>query len=253
MASVLRRWIRNRVSARRIRVEIIAQRRAIADVTRYEQKVHSQNGEDGIIAAIFAAVQTTNKYFVEFGVGSGQECNTAYLASQQGWTGLWMEAISGESRPNVTRRREFVTAENITALFEKHGVPEQFDLLSIDLDGNDYWVWKAITKHRPRVVVIEYNASVPATESRVIVYDPEFRWSGTDYFGASLLALQRLGAAKGYTLVGCDRSGTNAFFVEEAAAHGHFLPADIARLYRPPAYGAGKGHPRDETRRMVSV
>jgi hypothetical protein len=153
----------------------------------------------------------------------------------------------------VTRQREFITAENITQLFHTHHVPVDFDLLSIDIDGNDFWVWRAVTAHHPRVVVIEYNASVPPTESRVIAYDPDFRWSGTDYFGASLLALQQLGGEKGYRLVGCDRSGTNAFFVLEDIAAGHFPSADVGRLYRPPVYNDGTGHPRDPSRDMAFI
>ena len=75
---------------------------------------------------------------------------------------------------------------------------QPFDLLSLDIDGNDYWVWMAL-EYRPRVIVIEYNAHVTAGESKTIVYDPEFRWRGTDYFGASLRALKELGDNKGYT------------------------------------------------------
>jgi hypothetical protein len=101
-------------------------------------------------------------------------------------------------------------------------------------------------------VVIEYNASVQPTESRTIAYDPAFRWSGTDYFGASLLALAKLGQEKDYTLVGCDSSGTNAFFVDATLAT-HFIRHDVRTLYRPPAYGDGRGHPHDPSRTMMAV
>jgi hypothetical protein len=164
-----------------------------------------------------------------------------------------MDGKAGPSRGPLAVHREFITAENITPLLEKYGVPDSFDLLSIDIDGSDYWVWKAITKHRPRAVVIEYNASVSPAESRVIEYDPEFRWPRTDYFGASLLALKKLGEVKGYTLVGCDSRGVNAFFVDDTLVDGRFVRTGIETLYRPPTYGSGAGHPRDPERRMIPV
>jgi hypothetical protein len=128
--------------------------------------------------------------------------------------------------------REFVTAENIETLLDKHGVPREFDLLSIDVDGNDFWIWKAIGR-RPRVVVVEYNAAFGPGDSRAIVYDRDFRWDGTEYFGASLLALARLGREKGYDLVACDSRGVNAFFVRADAAAGRFETRPIERIYRP--------------------
>ena len=131
--------------------------------------------------------------------------------------------------------KEFITAENINALFRKYGVPEAFDLLSIDIDGNDYWVWRAIA-HRPRVVVIEYNAHPPPQERKAIVYDPAFRWNGSDYFGASLRAMKELGDQKGYTLVHCERTGANAFFVATEALPPGFVPRSLEALYRPPNY-----------------
>ena len=244
--------LRNQVNRARIAIELHVRHQPIADVTRYERRVASQNGEDGILQAIFTAIGTTDKYFVEFGVGNGEQCNTAYLAAHRGWTGLLMDVEAGPPHARIPVHQELVTAENVNALFEKYGVPASFDLLSIDIDGNDYWVWKAITAYRPRVVVIEYNASVPPTESRTIPYDPAFRWSGTDYFGASLLALAKLGQEKHYVLVGCDRSGTNAFFVDAALAAGHFVRRDVGVLYHPPAYRGGCGHPHD-SRVMITV
>jgi hypothetical protein len=244
--------VRNHRNGLRIARELRIGRRPLADVTRYERRFFSQNGEDGILQALFAVLGTTNRYFVEFGAGKGSECNTASLARRHGWRGLLMDAQAGAADAPVPVQQEYVTAENIGALLDKYGVPASFDLLSIDIDGNDYWVWRAITRQRARVVVIEYNASRPPTESRVIAYDPDFRWSGTDYFGASLPALAQLGRTKRYTLVGCDSSGTNAFFVDDALA-GRFVPQSVQALYRPPAYRRGRGHPPDPTRIMAVV
>src|SRR4029077_3516250 len=104
-------------------------------------------------------------------------------------------------------------------------------LLSIDIDFNDFWVWQRITA-RPRVVVIEYNASIPSDESRAVVYDPNFVPTGSDYFGASLLALKELGRRKGYTLVYCERAGVNAFFVADNLLGADFKPLRIEEIYR---------------------
>lgn len=233
------------------RISMFASRREpIVDVSRYERRITSQNGEDGILEAIFAKLGTTNRYFVEFGVGDGRERNTAYLQRRHGWRGLLMDRVPN-SRRNV--KGELVTAENINRLLEKYGVPTSFDLLSVDIDGNDYWVWKAITGWRPRVVVIEYNASVPPTDSLVIPYRPDFVWSGTDFFGASLRALAQLGERKGYRLIGCESHGVNAFFVDEPLIDGHFVLQDVRQLYRPPRYADGSRHPPDPRRKMIAV
>lgn len=226
-------------------------RRPIADITRYERRIGSQNGEDGILEAIFLKLGTTGKFFVEFGSGNLSECNTVYLARWKGWRGLWMDGGYVDRLGRV--RRERITAENVESLFAKYEVPKQFDLLSIDIDGNDYWVWQAIRAYEPRVVIIEYNATFGASERKTIPYDAGYSWTGeTNYFGASLPALQRLGEAKGYALVGCDSSGTNAVFVRRDLLDGHFDLGDPSALYRPPTCFDGRGHPRDP-RPLVDV
>ena len=230
------------------------------DLERYESRTYSQNGEDGVIARIFDCIGTTNRYFVEFGTGAdGSERNTRLL-ERQGWTGLLMDACADPAHPEV--RHESITAENINGLFGKYSVPEEFDLLSIDIDGNDYWVWRAIDgRYRPRLLVMEYNAFVPPDESKAIRYDPGFRWRGTDYFGASLLALANLGASKGYRLVYCERRGVNAFFLRADCAPPQ--TRSVGDLYRPfdyriphkylPWVSRRYVHPRDPELRMVDV
>jgi hypothetical protein len=178
----------------------------------FEKKKYSQNGEDGIIESLFNHVGTTNKFFVEIGVGDGTENNTRKLA-EEGWRGKWLSLGPIRHVPQGVESVEIrVTAENVNRLLE--GVPQEIDLLSIDIDGNDYYVWDAIERVSPRVVAIEYNPFLPPPTSRTIQYDPEFRWTFTDYFGASLCALNKLAERKGYSLVCCDRSGTNAFFAK---------------------------------------
>ena len=267
------------------------------NINEHEKKIYSQNGEDGIIEFIFTQIGTTNKFSVEFGVGNGFECNTVYLLEKKGWKGLMMDYGADQdiqwkgvmkkawynrklglianirkdlaflkkiiSRTKRSRcfhldiKSEKVTAENIQNLFQKYNVPKSFDLLSIDIDYNDYWVWKAITDYSPRVVIIEYNSSVIPTESKVVPYDPEAKWDGTNYFGASLLALKNLGLTKGYTLVGCDNAGVNAFFCKSNLLDGKKIK-DIKDLYRPPGYGeiingVHIGHPQQSIKKMIEI
>lgn len=240
-------WMmQNRLARKRILEECSPASAPIKDLCRYEAKYYSQHGEDGILLAIFAKIGSTNKYTVEFGVGTGKECNTRHLIQRKQWKGLWMTANDFPRRRWQEIQCEFITAENINELFEKYSVPREFDLLNIDIDGNDLWVWKKIESYRPRVVCIEYNGNVPCNEARSIAYDPTFNWAHTAYFGASLRALELLAVSKGYVLVGCDSSGTNAFFVDRPLA-GHFVPQDLPALFRAPLPA------RSDPRTMIEV
>jgi len=201
-----------------------------------------------MIHAIFGVIGVTNKYYVEFGVENGTECNTRTLMLRGGWTGLLMDG--GFDDPAMNLHREFITAENIEILFTKYDVPNAFDLLSIDIDGNDYWVWKAIGRYHPRVVIMEYNACIPYLPAVTVPYRTDFRWDKTDYYGASLGALVALGKQKGYTLVATDGRGVNAFFVESMLAEKHFAPHAPELLYHPAMFkGKLGGHPHDTSGR----
>jgi hypothetical protein len=214
-------------------------------------KVYSQCDEDGIIQEIFKRINVTSRVFVEFGVESGIECNSVKLL-MEGWRGLWLdggqqfyEQILARFRTFIDDRRlavtrSFITAENINDLIGQAGVRGEIDLLSIDIDYNDYWVWKAINVIQPRVVVIEYNATLRPPLSLVVPYDPHGTWKGSNYYGASLEALVRLGKSKGYRLVGCNFSGSNAFFVRDDLTGDLFLdPATAEEHYEPARYYFG--------------
>ena len=215
---------------------------------RYGYKVYSQNDEDGIIAEIFRRIGTTSRAFVEFGVETGVECNTARLLVE-GWRGLWIEsnaasaaAIRRDFAPfiaggKLALQESLVTAENINALIGQAGFSGEIDLLSIDIDGNDYWVWKAIDVVDPRVVAIEYNATLRPPMTLVVPYRADARWDGSNHYGASLEALVRLAAVKNYRLVGCSIAGVNAFFVRADLAADRFLePATAQGHYEPPRH-----------------
>lgn len=181
----------------------------VRDLHRHERKEYSQNGEDGVIERLFEIVGVTNRWYVELGTESGDECNTRLLR-ERGWSGLLLDRDFENEAINL--RRETITAENVNDVFAKRGVPDEFDLLSIDIDGNDYWVWKALApRYRPRVVVIEYNAGVPAGVAVAMPYDADYRWTGQLNCGQSLGAVQKVSAAKGYALVYA--SPPNAFLV----------------------------------------
>jgi hypothetical protein len=224
------------------------------DLRHFEKKIFSQNGEDGIIEEIFQRIGTTNKYFVEFGVEDGQECNTRYLLEKKSWRGLWMDGSEENCQSardffkaySMDFKKAFIDAENIESLFKTANVPQFPDLLSIDIDGNDYWVWKAITSYQPRVVVMEYNASFPPPTRWVMPYNKNHQFDGTRNFGASLVALSELAREKGYTLVGCDKKGVNAFFVRnDLAVADLFLEKDTNYFYSCPKYiSLFFGHPK---------
>ena len=212
----------------------------------FEQRVFSQNGEDGVLAEIFRRIGTTNQSFVEFGCGNGIENNTLYLLHRD-WSGLWLDGDEGLIRSINSSHRHFtdsgklhvreamVTAENIESLLTDSGVASELDLLSIDIDGNDYWVWQAIERHSPRVVVVEYNALWPADAHWVQAYEPHRPWDGTSHHGAALASLVALGDKKGYRLVHCDLSGSNAFFVRADEVGDEFSSDSTAAAHYQPA------------------
>ncbi len=128
--------------------------------------------------------------------------------------------------------------ENINNILEKNNTPTQIDLLSIDIDYNTFWIWKAINNVRPRVVIIEYNSQISPTESKVVKYDPGYKYDWTNYFGASLLAFVKLAKNKGYSLVGCDSSGINAIFIDnDEIKKNKIIIKSIDENYRPPQFG----------------
>jgi len=210
-------------------------------IYRYEKKIFSQHGEDGI-TQYFVSMLPIKKYFVEFGVGSGTECNCRIL-KEMGWEGLMMDYL-GE---NEVIKKEFITAENIVQVFEKHNVSSIGGVLSIDIDGNDFWVWKALPeKYKFDLVIIEYNASLGWKDSFVMPYQSDFRWDGSDYFGGSIRAFEMLGRQKGYILVYAEHAGVNLFFLSSRHANLLVGRRTLKDIYSPPLYGLrSMGHPRD--------
>jgi hypothetical protein len=229
------------------------------NLNNFEKQVFSQYGEDGILQEIFKRIGTTNKYFVEFGVETGVQNNTTFLLHQQ-WKGLWIDGSKKYTeiiKQNFAKlikqdflklENSFINAENIELLFEKNNVPLEFDLLSIDIDRNDYYVWQAIKKYTPRVIVIEYNAIFPPPVEWTVDYDANKTVNYTSNFGASLQSYVNLANSKGYSLVACNFTGVNAFFVKTELIIDQFLYVNnIEKLYQSPKYNLLKteGHTRE--------
>lgn len=180
----------------------------------------AQQGEDRILLKLFKRLKPTNRVAVEFGAWDGRtDSNTAALR-QRGWRVVWFDcAPKGRDVIQAT-----VTAENVNDLFRAHRIPQALDCLSIDIDGNDLWVWEALT-FEPRVVVIEYNAKWSADVSATVPYEPMRAWNHSDYYGASVRALWTVGMRKGYSLVNFTR--TNLFFVQQPIAPRALVPEQV--------------------------
>jgi hypothetical protein len=224
-------------------------------LSRFYDSIFSQNGEDGIIREIFQRIGTSHKIFVEFGV-HGFVNNSTYLAVQ-GWSGVWIGCDPDSKQKMPWRADQYMkgkvkyvdrrlTPSNLEDTFEECEIPYDFDFLSIDVDGVDYYLFEALQKYTPSVISIEYNACWGADVELVVSYDENFHWKGDSYFGASLKSLENLGREKGYTLVVCDFCGCNAYFVRNDLVDDHFEgPFTAAHKFEPPRFflGSPLGHP----------
>lgn len=211
----------------------------------YGYKVNSQNDEDGIIEEIFNRIGTTNKVFIEFGVQDGLESNTHYLLFKD-WKGLWIEGdenfvceINKRFKPVIKSGQlkvlnAFITKDNINELFESQQIKGEIDLLSIDIDRNDYYIFDSVSVVNPRVIIVEYNGKIPPNCEWIMPYNEYHIWDGTDKHSASLKSYELLGREKAYQLVGTNINGVNAFFVRQDLVHNLFIePATSEYLYNP--------------------
>ena len=192
-----------------------------------EFRVFSQWGEDGIIQYLIKNVNISCKIFIEFGVQNYTESNTRFLLINNNWSGLVIDGGSEEIayikndpiywQYNLKAINSFITKENINKIFLDNGIQGEIGLLSVDIDGNDYWVWQAINSVNPAIVVSEYNFRFGASRAVTVPYDAGFirtkAHHSNIYYGASLKSLCILANKKGYSFVGCNSAGNNAFFV----------------------------------------
>lgn len=200
---------------------------ACSNVKAAEFGVFSQFGEDGIIQYLLGRVPIEHETFIEIGVQDYRESNTRFLLLHDNWRGLIVDADNRHLRsPHNERLRwrhtlhmiqEFVTKDNIDLVVSKAGFASDVGLFSLDVDGNDYWIFEALEAIQPRIVILEYNSLFGPHREVTVPYQRDFsrfraHYSGL-YWGASLKALTTLSEAKGYELAGSNRAGNNAFFV----------------------------------------
>jgi hypothetical protein len=192
-----------------------------------EFQVYSQWGEDGLIQYLTNNIAIVNKIFIEFGVENYTQSNTRFLLKNNNWTGLVIDGslkniayIKNDPiywQHNLKAVHAFVDRDNIDTLLIENGIKGDIGLLSIDIDGNDYWVWEALGAVSPRIVVCEYNNRFGPTLKLTIPYNQLFQRTNAHYsnlyYGASIAALTDLANKKGYSLVGSNQAGNNAFFV----------------------------------------
>ncbi len=219
---------------------------ALRDV---EFQVFSQFGDDGIIQYLVHTLPIEERTFVEFGVEDYTESNTRFLLFKDKWEGLVIDGgkqnIDYINRDpasklfNLRARQAFITAENINDLLAEGGMRGRIGLLSVDIDGVDYWVWKAITVADPAIVVVEYNAVFGSDRAITVPYQADFNRTAAhpslQYWGASLAAFQHLASQKDYLFAGCNGNGNNAYFIRKDFGG---LPQieGLEKTYQPAAF-----------------
>ncbi|MCX6181560.1 MAG: hypothetical protein NT150_06505 [Bacteroidetes bacterium] len=229
----------------RIAAEVCTQK----GISESEFKVYSQFGEDGIIQYLLKHVKINKKIFIEFGVETYSEANTRFLLLKDNWKGMvidgskeHMDFLKSQEmywQHELTAVAQFITADNINDIFKQNGFTGEIGILSIDIDGNDYWVWDKIDTVDPAIVVAEYNSTFGSKHAITIPCIPDFYRTNYHhsnlYWGCSLKALNVLAEKKGYALVGCNAAGNNCFFVKK-----NLLPSNIRQLSVEEAYVESK-------------
>jgi hypothetical protein len=215
-------------------------------LAEFESGLLSQNGEDGLLEAIFQVIGFKTRSIVEFGFAA-TEASFLNLVLAHDLDAYFMDGSSDtcrlasalfrvmgrQRRMHVTRT--FITAENINQVIAGMGLSGELDALSIDVDGNDYWIWQALDVVSPRLIVAEYNDRLGPDAAVTIAYDPSFDFSQSPhefYQGVSLAALGKLATEKGYRLIGCESSGTNAFFLRNDIDAPSFPTQTVAESFR---------------------
>src|SRR6476646_1136130 len=237
-------WMQRRIAARALAV---ADRWAerddpVPDLHAAEQSRWSQNGEDGLIAALLERIGEGDRTFVEIGCSDGEENCTRALA-EDGWRGAWFDgdpervadALRVAERLDVTVHRAIVTSANVAELLRGAGVGPEPAVAVLDIDGSDLWVLRSMLEAiAPRLLVVEYNSTFPPGEFWTRRNRHEYVWPETYEHGASLDAMCWAAGAAGYELVACDRAGVNACFVRRDVARAAGLAAHPPdALYRP--------------------
>jgi len=211
----------------------------------HERTVYSQNGEDGVIFFLqgYGLLSQENGYYVEFGTEDAMERNTRAVMESSNYTGLLMDGAY--ENPDINLRKEWITSHNINSLFQKYNVPLIFDILSIDLDSFDYWVWKNISsRYKPNLIITEINSFFPppiAITQKDVFHNPS---THDVHFGMSLQAAFRLARSKGYSLFYIEEMGVNAFWLRDDLIQkllsDNWPINNIELIYTSCGYGSGQ-------------
>jgi hypothetical protein len=192
----------------------------LRDIDRHAaDRSYSQTGEDGILKHIFRCLGVDAGYLVDIGAGDGWNLSNVRVFLNSGWRGLLLDVNAHHGVEQA-----MVTDENVNAVLDAHQVPADFDLLSLDIDGQDWWVWRALNR-RPKIIIIEVNGNLPGEPPVTVPRYPPWSHDGSRYYGASFAAMRRLGRAKGYTLIH-NRHNLNLFFARNdmlVPGPGHLL------------------------------
>jgi hypothetical protein len=212
------------------------------ELNNYIKKIStSQKGEDGILDKIFSELNISSGYFCEFGAGDGiSNCNTFFL-KEKGWQGLYIEPDENnfknlkkihEKNNKIHLINNFVSLElneTLDDYLNQSGAPTDFDLLSIDIDGNDLWVWDSLKNYKPKVVIVEYNSQYPSTSSVTVSYDKNHKFNYNDFYGASAGAFNKLAESRDYSLVAYT-VGLNLIFIRNDLNNQKFKKYNIADI-----------------------
>ncbi len=219
----------NSILLGKLYIQKIKELKTVDSLEEVEFKVFSEWGEDGIIQYLINNIEIENKIFIEFGVSDYKESNTRFLLMNDLWKGLIIDTekdcIASIKKDEIYWRYDliavhsFITRENINDIIVNHGFKGKIGILSIDIDGNDFWVWEKIKAVDPAIVICEYNSLLGNLVPVSIPYDANFFRTKAHfsnlYFGASLPALVQLAEKKGYDFAGSNSAGSNAFFVKK--------------------------------------
>ena len=200
------------------------------NISSYEFSIFSQWGDDGIIDYLINNLSIKNKSFIEFGVQDYTECNTKFLLMNKNWRGLIIDESTNFVnkiknsyiywRYDLTAIKSFITKNNVNNIFKENNFVGPIGILSIDIDGNDYWIWDSINCVDPEIVIIEYNSRLGFEKAITIPYREDFERKKAHYsniyYGASLKALINLGRKKNYIFIGCNSAGNNAYFIKSS-------------------------------------
>ncbi len=218
-----------KINLGRIQATLNAHKENIQSLDEVEFQVFSQFGDDGIIQYLVNKLPIQNKTFIEFGVEDYREANTRFLLVNNAWSGLVLDGDpkniqqikSGQlyNFYDIRARQRFITKDNINEIIQAEGFNKEVGILSIDIDGNDYWVWKAITGIEPSIIICEYNSLFGFEEAITIPYQADFirgKKTPLNFYGISIKAACILAKEKGYFFIGCNSAGNNAYFIKES-------------------------------------